>query len=393
MIRKQIEQYFNETKQQILDYIYGKGSETPMKEKDNDNTAPQKNTSSISLKEVTDKLEQGIQDLYNSDRYKEYLSVMAKFYNYSINNTILIAMQKPDATLVAGFSAWQKKFERTVKKGERGIRIIAPCPRTITKEVPKIDPKTQLPLKDEHGNIITKQVEVTVPAYKVVTVFDVSQTDGKELPSIAVDSLSGQVERYEDFFKALSETSPVPVSFEKLHPELHGYYSSMTQNIVIAEGMSELQTLKTFIHEISHSMLHGKEGEEHFVDRNTKEVQAESIAYTVCQHYGLDTSDYSFGYVAGWSQTKGLDELKSSLSVIHSTAQKIIESVDKNIMEIQKSREAQITPTTRAVVPNSFYNSLGIHTDKPSIRNQLKSEPKPELPTKGHKQKNMEVEV
>ncbi len=391
MISKRIEQYFNETKQRILDYIYGKESETPMKEKDS--TEPRKSTSPISLKEVTDKLEQGIQDLFNSDRYKEYLSVMAKFYNYSINNTILIAMQKPDATLVAGFSAWQKNFERTVKKGEKGIKIIAPCPRKIIKEVPQIDIVTKAPMRDENGKVITRQEEETVPAFKVVTVFDVSQTDGKELPRIAVDSLSGQVEQYEDFFKALSATSPVPVSFEKLPPELHGYYSSMTQNIVIAEGMSELQTLKTLIHEISHSMLHGKEGEEHCIDRNTKEVQAESIAYTVCQHYGLDTSDYSFGYVAGWSHTKALNELKSSLSVIHSTAQKIIESVDKNIMEIQKSREAQITPTTHAVVPKSFYNSFGIHDDKPSVRNQLKSEPKSELPAKGQKQRNRELEV
>jgi len=393
MISKRIEQYFNETKQLILNYIYGKERETPMKETGNDNTEPQKNTSAVSLKDVTDKLEQGIQDLFNSDRYKEYLSVMAKFYNYSINNTILIAMQKPDATLVAGFSAWQKNFERTVKKGEKGIKIIAPCPRKIIKEVTKIDPVTKAPMRDESGKVITRQEEVTIPAFKVVTVFDVSQTDGKELPRLAVDSLSGQVEQYEDFFKALSATSPVPVSFEKLHPEIHGYYSSMTQNIVIAEGMSELQTLKTFIHEISHSMLHGKEGEEHRVDRNTKEVQAESIAYTVCQHYGLDTSDYSFGYVAGWSHTKGLDELKNSLSIIHSTAQKIIENVDKSIMEIQKAREEQIAPTIHAVVPKSFYNSFGIHADKPSVRNQLKSESKSELPAKEQKQKNMELEV
>ena len=296
---------------------------------------PAKNTAVASLKDVTDKLEQGIQDLFNSEKYKEYLNVMSKFYNYSINNTLLIAIQKPDATLVAGYSAWEKKFERSVRKGEKGIKIIAPCPRTIQKEIPKIDPHTQSMMIDEHGNVITEQKEVTIPAYKVVTVFDVSQTDGKELPSIAVDSLSGQVEHYDDFMKALADTADVPVSFEKLHPELHGYYSRSDNSIVLAEGMSELQTLKTFIHEIAHAMLHSKEGEEHITDRNTKEVQAESIAYTVCQHYGLDTSDYSFGYVAGWSQTKGLDELKNSLTIIHKTAQKIIENVDKYTLELQ----------------------------------------------------------
>lgn len=361
-----------------------------MKEDTPKNEVQPKDTAAA-LKEVTDKLEKGIQDLYSSEKYKEYLSVMSKFYNYSINNTILIAMQKPDATLVAGYSAWANKFERFVRKGERGIKIIAPCPRTIQKEVPKIDPKTQAAMRDKNGNVIMKQIEVTIPAYKVVTVFDVSQTDGKELPSIAVDSLNGKVEQYDDFFKALSETADVPVSFEKLHPELHGYFSSTDKAIVLAEGMSELQTLKTFIHEIAHSILHGKEGEEHNIDRSTKEVQAESIAYTVCQHYGLDTSDYSFGYVAGWSQTKGLDELKSSLSVIHKTAQTIIESVDKKVMEMQKARETDIQIS--ADRPAVSQNSKNAIADKLSIREQLKNFIKPNIsqrqPTKN---RNIEME-
>lgn len=356
----------------------------------NESEVPQK-YSSEALKEVTDKLEKGIQDLYNSDRYKEYLSVMSKFYNYSINNTILIAMQKPDATLVAGYSAWGKKFERFVRKGERGIKIIAPCPHTIKKDVPKIDFQTRKPMRDENGNIIMEQIEVTIPAYKVVAVFDVSQTDGKELPSIAVDSLTGKVDRYDDFFKALTETAAIPVGFEKLRPELHGYYSVTDKNIVLAEGMSELQTLKTFIHEIAHSMLHGKEGEEHHIDRNTKEVQAESIAYTVCQHYGLDTSDYSFGYVAGWSQTKGLDELKESLSVIHKTAQTIIDSVDKKVIEIQKAREAEVQIS--ADRPTAFQNSQNSVVDKMSIHEQLKSFNKHNiLQNKPTKEKSIEIE-
>lgn len=354
-----------------------KGSEVSMKAKETENTAPNRKAPTISLQEITDKLEQGIQDLFNSDRYKAYLSVMAKFYNYSINNTILIAMQKPDATLVAGFSAWQKNFERTVKKGEKGIKIIAPCPRIIRKDVPQIDHTTQKPLYDENGIVVSVQKEITVPSYKVVTVFDVSQTEGKELPNIAVDVINGQVKQYDDFMKALSESVSVPITFEKLQPKLHGYYNSMTQNIVIAEGMSELQTIKTLIHEIAHSILHGEEGEQHLADRNTKEVQAESIAYTVCQHYGLDTSDYSFGYVAGWSQNKGVDELKNSLSVIQATAQEMIEKVDTYMLEIQKEREKQI----------------GVTTDKPSIRNQLKHEIKTEVLTKEYKTKTAELEV
>jgi len=362
-----------------------------MQEVNNSTVKNKKDTSIEALKDVTDKLEKGIQDLFNSEKYKEYLSVMSKFYNYSINNTILIAMQKPDATLVAGYSAWEKKFERFVRKGERGIKIIAPCPRTIQKEVPKIDLKTQTPMRDENGNVIMSQLEVTIPAYKVVTVFDVSQTDGKELPSIAVDSLTGKVERYDDFFKALSESANIPVSFEKLHPELHGYYSITDNSIVLAEGMSEIQTLKTFIHEIAHSMLHNENGEEHKSDRNTKEVQAESIAYTVCQHYGLDTSDYSFGYVAGWSHTRGLDELKSSLSVIHKTAQTIIESVDKKVLEMQKARETDIQIS--ADRPAVLQNSQNTIADKLSIREQLKNIIKPNIsPKQSTKDRNTEME-
>lgn len=360
-----------------------------MKEAD-ETTVPQKK-SAEALKEVTDKLEKGIQDLYSSDKYKEYLSVMSKFYHYSINNTILIAIQKPDATLVAGYSAWEKKFKRFVRKGERGIKILAPCPYTIKKEVPKMDSQTQTPMRDENGKIIMEQIAVTIPTYKVVSVFDVSQTDGKELPSIAVDALTGKVERYDDFFKALTETAAIPVGFEKLRPELHGYYSVTDKSIVLAEGMSELQTLKTFIHEIAHSMLHGKEGEEHYIDRSTKEVQAESVAYTVCQHYGLDTSDYSFGYIAGWSQTKGLDELKDSLSVIHKTAQTIIDCVDKKVMEIQKGREAELPIS--ADRPEAFPDSQKTAIDKLSIREQLKNSIKPAVPQRQPaKERNMAIE-
>ena len=301
------------------------------------------------LKEITDRLEQGIAELFDSERYREYLKVMSKFHNYSFRNTVLIAMQKPDASLVAGFSAWKNNFERNVMKGQKGIKIIAPSPYKIKQEMQKIDPHTQKPIIGKDGKPVTEEKEITIPAYKVVSVFDVSQTEGKELPDIAVDELTGDVDRYKDFFAALEKTSPVPIAFENIEGGSHGYYHLEDKRIAINEGMSELQTLKTAIHEIAHAKLHDidlnapKDEQQPHVDRRTREVEAESVAYTVCQHYGLDTSDYSFGYVAGWSSGRELSELKSSLETIRSAAAEIINSIDENLAELQKAQDKEQT--------------------------------------------------
>ena len=297
------------------------------------------------LKEITDRLEQGITELFDSERYKEYLRVMSRFHNYSFNNTLLIAMQKPDASLVAGFSSWKNTHGRNVKRGEKGIKILAPSPYKIRREMEKIDPQTQQPVIGKDGKPVTEEREITIPAYKVVSVFDVSQTEGRELPDIAADELAGDVDRYKDFFAALEQTSPVPIGFENIEGNSHGYYHLEEKRIAIQEGMSELQTLKTAIHEIAHAKLHDidlnapKEDLADRPDRRTREVQAESVAYTVCQHYGLDTSDYSFGYVAGWSSGRELAELKSSLETIRRAAAEIIDSIDANIAELQQARE------------------------------------------------------
>ena len=313
------------------------------------------------LKEITDRLEQGIKELFDCDRYKEYPRVMSKFNNHSFNNTLLIAMQKPDASLVAGFQSWKNNFKRNVVKGEKGIKILAPSPFKIKQEMEKIDPATQKPVIGADGKPVKEEKEITIPAFKVVSVFDVSQTEGKELPDIAVDMLTGDVECFKDVFAALEKTSPVPIGFEKIEGNSHGYYHLEEKRIAIDEGMSELQTIKTAIHEIAHAKLHDidpnapKEEQAGRPDRRTREVQAESVAYAVCQHYGLDTSDYSFGYVAGWSSGRELDELKSSLETIRSTAAEIINSIDEHLQEIQKERDkeqAQKGTTIEAAEPD-----------------------------------------
>ena len=297
------------------------------------------------LKEITDRLEQGITELFDSERYKEYLQVMSKFHNYSFNNTLLIAMQKPDASLIAGFNAWKNNFGRNVMRGEKGIRILAPSPYKIRQEVEKKDPQTGKTVIGKDGKPVTETKEIQIPAYKVVAVFDVSQTEGRELPSLSANELTGDVEKYEDFFAALEKTSPVPMGFEKIEGTAHGYYHLEEKRIAIDEGMSELQNLKTAIHEIAHAKLHDidlnapQEEQPDRPDRRTREVQAESVAYTVCQHYGLDTSDYSFGYVAGWSSGRELAELKMSLETIRATAAEIINSIDGHFAELQKERE------------------------------------------------------
>ena len=297
------------------------------------------------IKEITDRLEQGIQDLFDSDRFKEYLQVMSKFHNYSFNNTLLIAMQKPDATFVAGYTSWKKDYGRQVVSQAKSIKVLAPSPYKIKKEVDKIDPKTNKPMTDKNGKPVKEETEITVPAFKVVSVFDISQTEGKELPTIGVDELTGDVEQYADFFKATEQASHVPVGFEKIKSGAKGYYSQTDKRIAINEGMSELQNLKTLIHEIAHAKLHDidlnaptKEQADR-PDRRTREVQAESIAYTVCQHYGLDTSDYSFAYVAEWSSGRELSELKASLKTIRDTAAELIADIDKNLAELTQNKE------------------------------------------------------
>ena len=296
------------------------------------------------MKEITDKLETGIMDLFESDRFQAYLDTMARFHNYSFNNTILIAMQ--GGQLVAGYNKWRDEFRRNVKKGEKGIKIFAPAPYKVKKEVPKLDEQGQ-PVRDKDGNTVTEQKEIQVPAFKIVSVFDVSQTEGEPLPSLGVEELTGDVERYQDFFKALEQTSPVPMAFEDIPGGSHGYYHLTEKRIAIQENMSELQTLKTAIHEIAHAKLHAIDPEapaaeqQNRPDSRTREVQAESVAYTVCQHYGLDTSDYSFGYVAGWSSGKDLKELKASLETIRATAHELITTIDGHLAELQQQRQAQ----------------------------------------------------
>ena len=297
------------------------------------------------MKEITDKLEDGIRGIFDSEKYAEYLQAMSKFHNYSFNNTILIAMQ--GGTLVKGYSQWEKEFERHVKPGEKGIKIIAPAPFKVKQEVKKLDPTTRQPVIGADGKPVMEEKEVTIPAYKVVTVFDVSQTEGKELPTIGVDTLTGDVEHFKDVLAALEKVSPVPIGFEDIKGSAHGYYSLADKRIAIQEGMSQLQTLKTAIHEIAHAKLHDidlnapKEERENLPDQRTREVQAESVAYTVCQHYGLDTSDYSFGYVAGWSTGREMAELKASLETIRSTAAEIINGIDAQIAELQKDQEQE----------------------------------------------------
>ena len=310
------------------------------------------NRNAQQVREITDKLEQGIKELFESEKFKEYLTTMSKFYNYSFNNTLLIAMQKPDATLIAGYTSWQRNFDRHVMKGEKGIKILAPAPYKAQEEREKIDPATQKPVLDADGKPVTETVEVLRPAFKVVSVFDVSQTDGKELPDIAVDELTGSVENYAAFFEALKQESPVPISFEDIPGGAKGYFSHVENRIAIQEGMSEIQTVKTAIHEIAHAKLHAIKPDEKVApedrkDRHTKEVEAESVAYTVCQRYGIETSDYSFGYIAGWSSDKDTKELKGSLETIRSTAAEMIESIDAKlkVLLVEKSQEqTQETP-------------------------------------------------
>ena len=315
----------------------------------------QKPTNRERLREITEGIESGIRDLFESDKYRQYLSVMSRFPRYSLNNTMLIYMQKPDATLVAGYERWKQQFGRYVRRGERGITIIAPTSFKKKIQEQKLDPDTKAPVFDKNGNIVMEEKEIEIPTYRPVKVFDVSQTDGKPLPSL-VDSLSGTVKNYEAFLEALRRSSPVPVSLEPMSTEMDGYFSRNQQRIAVREGMSEVQTVSAVIHEIAHSKLHnyekaaereGKEPEKE-KDRHTEEVEAESISYAVCQYYGIETGGNSFGYIASWSQGKELPELRASLEIINKTAGSLIQDIDRNFRAICQERRIDFSKGTNA---------------------------------------------
>ncbi len=304
------------------------------------------------LKEITNSIEQGIQDLFQSDRYAQYLRTMSRFHRYSVNNTMLIYMQKPNATLVAGFNKWRDQFSRNVMRGEKGIKIIAPTPFKKKIEEEKLDPDTKAPVLDADGKVIMEEKEIKIPMYKVVSVFDVSQTEGKPLPTLAND-LMGNVKQYEIFIEALRRSSPVPLAFEAMEPNTDGYFSEKDQRIAIRSGMSEVQTVSAAVHEITHATLHNYEqarlaaakGDETAEppkpkDRHTEEVEAESVSYAVCQYYGIQTGDNSFGYIASWSRDKELPELRASLETISKTASGLIYDIDQNFREVQKEYDS-----------------------------------------------------
>ena len=363
------------------------------------------------LQEITAGIEQGIKELFESDKYRRYLSVMSRFHRYSVNNTMLIYMQRPDATLVAGYNKWKNQFERHVKRGEHGITIIAPTPYKKKIEEQKLDPDTKAPMLDKDGKVIMEEKEIEIPLFRPVKVFDISQTDGKPLPELAA-SLSGNVQNYEVFMEALRRSAPVPIEFEPMDANMDGYFSSDQQRIAIREGMSEVQTVSAAVHETAHSKLHDPKRAEpeptwkvvmvsdggtkrdfsqgfateaeaeqfaadadwRFVDENqfewrleveedhsaeaqaakdrhTEEVQAESISYAVCQYYGIQTGENSFGYIASWSQGKELKELRASLEVINKTAGELISDIDRHYKEICKERGIDLTAQPEQVVP------------------------------------------
>ena len=299
------------------------------------------------LGEITDSIEKGIKELFASDKYKQYLQTMSRFHRYSVNNQMLIFMQKPDASLVAGFNKWKNSFGRNVRRGEKGIKIIAPAPYKKKIEKEKLDPDTKLPLLDENGQPIKEEKEVNVSTFKVVSVFDVSQTEGKPLPEISSD-LSGSVEHYETFMEAIKRSSPVPIELKPIKSGADGYFSYDKQSITLREGMSETQTVCAAIHEVAHSKLHNysrkaHETEDQVKDRRTEEVEAESIAYAVCAYYGIETSENSFGYLASWSSDKELKELKSSLEIINKTSSELITSISRNFIEICKEQKIDLS--------------------------------------------------
>lgn len=309
----------------------------------------EKQTSKDRMREIVDSIENGIKELFESDKYRQYLSTMSRFHRYSVNNTMLIYMQRPDATHVAGFNKWRDQFGRNVLKGEKGIRIIAPTPYKKKVEEIKTDPETNAPVLDADGKAIIEEKEIRIPMFKVVSVFDVSQTSGKPLPQLAAD-LSGNVQQYEVFMEALRRASPVPMEIKPVARDTDGFFSIKAQSITIRAGMSEVQTVCAAVHEIAHAKLHDYEHMTELADdgetilvpgeksRNTEEVEAESISYAVCQYYGIETGENSFGYIATWSKGKELKELRASLETINKTASELITDIDRHFAEICKER-------------------------------------------------------
>ena len=319
------------------------------------NIMADKPTNRERLQEITAGIEQGIKELFESEKYMRYLSVMSKFHRYSVNNTMLIYMQKPEATLVAGFNKWKDQFERHVKKGEHGITIIAPTPYKKKIEEMKRDPDTHAPILDADGKAVMEEKEIKIPMFRPVKVFDVSQTDGKPLPELA-SSLSGTVPHYEAFLEALRRSAPVPIEFEPMVANMDGYFSPDQQRIAIREGMSEVQTVSATVHEIAHSKLHNRQKMQETAaagdnapdqpkpkDRRTEEVEAESISYAVCQYFGIQTGENSFGYIATWSKDKELKELRASLETINKTSCELINNVERHYKEICKERGIDLT--------------------------------------------------
>lgn len=297
------------------------------------------------LKELTEKLEQGVSEIFTSGRYAEYLSAMSKFHTYSFGNVMLILMQNPAASCVAGFHTWKKEFGRNVKAHESGLKILAPCPYRRFIEQDKLD-KDGTPVLDAAGEPLRERTLVQLMRFRIVTVFDISQTEGKELPSIGVSELSGNIDRFEELANAITSVSPVPILYEAPHGAAKGCFNHVTEEILVRPGMSQKQTLKTMLHEISHATLHRrKKNEPPYKDQHTREVEAESVAYVVCQHFGIDTSDYSFGYVAGWSKGKELDELKASLDTIRSCAAGLIDAIEKQCPSLAVSRQRTVSAT------------------------------------------------
>lgn len=322
------------------------------------------------MKEITERLEQGVKDLFTSEKYTEYLKTMSQFHNYSFNNTLLIALQKPEATLVAGYSTWSRKFNRHVKRGEKGIKIIAPAPVRKKEEREKYDPETGEPILRPDGQPETEEVEHVIPRFRVATVFDISQTDGEPLPELDTPELAGNVENFDIFMEAIGMVSPAPVRYAEIAGDAKGYYSSTGKEIVLREGMSEKQTMKTAIHEAAHAMCHDRDvmkelGEKK--DRMTKEVEAESIAFTVCSFFGLDVSGYSFPYIAGWSGGMDMKELRSSMDFIRETAGFFIDGMVGNIRKLQKEKEAEREEREQLLeagqqIPEKLYPPLYIHS-------------------------------
>lgn len=300
----------------------------------------EKSTNKVRLKEITARIEQGVKEVFTSGKYADYLRTMSRFTHYSTNNRLLIYMQNPKASHVAGYQAWQNKFERHVVKGAKGITIIAPTPFKKRIEEEKLDPDTKLPMLDENGDVITEEKEIKIPMFKPVTVFDISQTDGKPLPVLA-ETLVGNVQNYDVFMEAVKRSSPVPIIVETMQENMDGYFSLSEQNIHLREGMSEVQTVCAAIHEITHAKLHNSDAEEQ-KSHKTEEIEAESVAYAACAYYGIETDANSFGYIANYTQGKSIEDLKNSLDLIGRTADGIISDIDRHYTELMNDHEAKI---------------------------------------------------